>query len=89
MPHKKNPNPGTVQFDKLIAEPPGKRENIKTQIEFRHDLLESHKQGAKRLPGLDANAKSRVNGLQKKATQSLNGSQSHRIYSTKFLLNKY
>ena len=95
MPCKKKANPGTVQFNKSIAELPEKRENIKTQIEFRHDLLESQKrvnyknesdrlQGAKRLPGLDANAKSRMKGLQKKAKQSLNGSPSHRIYSTKF-----
>ena len=70
-------------------------ENIKAHIEFRHDILESQKrvnyknefdrlQGAKKLPGLDANAKSRMKELQKKAKQSLNGTPSHIIYSTKF-----
>ena len=92
---KKQATPGTVQFNKLIAELPEKRENIKAQIGFRHDISESHKrvnykngfdrlQGAKKLPGLDAHAKSRMKELQKKAKQSLNGEPSHRIYSTKF-----
>ena len=87
--------PGTVQFNKLIAELPEKREKIKAQVQFRHDLLETQKrvnyknefdrlQGAKKLPGLDANAKSRMKELQKKAKQSLNGEPSHRIYSAKF-----
>jgi hypothetical protein len=92
---KKQATPGTVQFNKLIAELPEKRENIKAQIEFRHDLLETQKrvnyknefdrlQGAKKLPGLDAKTKSRMQELQKKARQSLNGEPSHRIYSAKF-----
>ena len=84
MPYKKKqPIPGSVQFNKLIAELPEKREKIKAQIEFRNDILESQKrvnyknefdrlQGAKRLPGLDANVKSRMKELQKKAKQSLN-----------------
>ena len=38
---KKQANPGTVQFNKLISELPEKREKIKAQIEFRHELLES------------------------------------------------
>ena len=95
MPYKKKAIPGTVQFNKLIAELPEKRENIKAQVQFRHDLLESQKrvnykneidrlQGAKEPPGLDANTKSRMKELQKKAKQSLNGSPSHRICSTKF-----
>ena len=90
---KKQATPGTVQFDKLIAELPEKREKIKSQIQFRHELLESQKrvnyqnefdrlQGAKQLPGLDANTKSRMQELQKKVRQSLNGEPSHRIYST-------
>ena len=64
-------------------------------MQFRHDLLETQKrvncknefdrlQGAKKLPGLDAKAKSRMQELQKKARQSLNGEPSHRIYSTEF-----
>ena len=96
MPYKKKQAiPGTVQFNKLIAELPEKREKIKAQVQFRHDLLESQKiityknefdrlQGAKKLPGLDANTKLRMRELQKKSRQSLNGSPSHRIYSTKF-----
>ena len=95
MPYKKKANPGTVQFNKLIAELPEQREKVKAQVQFRHDLLESQKrvnyknefdrlQGAKILPGLDANTKTRMNELQKKAKQSLNGTPSHRIYSTKF-----
>ena len=94
MPYKKKATPGTVHFNKLFAELPEKRKNIKAQVQFRHDLLEPQKrvhyknefdrlQGAKQLPGLDANAKSRMKELQKKAKQSLNGAPSHRIYSTK------
>ena len=96
MPYKKKQaNPGTVQFNKLIAELPEQREKVKAQVQFRHDLLESQKrfnyknefdrlQGAKRLPGLDANTKTRMKELQKKAKISLNGTPSHIIYSTKF-----
>ena len=94
MPYKKKATPGTAQFNKLIAELPEKRENIEAQTEFRHDLLESQKrvnyknefdrlQGPKNLPGLDANAKSRIKELQKKARQSLNCEPSQRIYSSK------
>ena len=95
MPYKKKATPGTVQFNKLIAELPEKREKIKAQVQFRHDLLESQKrvnyqnefdrlQGAKKLAGLDVKAKSRMQELQKKARQSLKGEPSHRIYSIKF-----
>ena len=95
MPYKKKATPGTVQFNKLIAELPEKREKIKAQVQYRHDLLESQKrvnyqnefdrlQGAKKLAGLDQHAKSRMQELQKKARQSLKGEPSHRIYSTKF-----
>ena len=94
MPYKKKANPGTVQFNKLISELPEKREKIKAQIEFRNDILESQKrvnyknefdrlQGAKKLPGLDANTKTRMQELQKKTKQSLKGEPSHRICSTK------
>ena len=92
---KKQANPDTVQYNKLISELPEKKEKIKAQIEFRNDILESQKrvnyknefdrlQGAKKISGLDANAKTRMKELQKKAKQSLNGTPSHRIYSTKF-----
>ena len=92
MPYKKKANPGTVQFNKLIAELPEKREKIKAQIEFRYDLLESQirvnyqnefdrLQGTKKLPGLDANTKTRMKELQKKAKQSLKGEPSRRICS--------
>ena len=97
MPNKKKQaTPGTAQFNKLIAELPEKREKIKAQVQFRHDLLESQKrvnyqnefdrlQGAKKLPGLDAKTKFQMKELQKKARQSLTGGEpSHRIYSTKF-----
>ena len=95
MANEKKVTPGTVQYNKLIAELPEKREKIKAQVQFRHDLLESQKrvnyqnefdrlQGAKKLTGLDANAKTRMKELQKKARQSLTGEPSHRIYSAKF-----
>ena len=95
MPYEKKAIPGTVQFNKFIAELPEKRENIKAQVQFRHDLLEPQEriyyknesdrlQGAKKLPGLDDKAKSRMKELQKKARQSLNGEPPHRIYSSKF-----
>ena len=95
MPNKKKVTPGTVQYNKLIAELPEKREKIKAQVQFRHDLLESQKrinyqnefdrlQGAKKLTALDPHAKTRMKELQKKARHSLNGEPSHRIYSTKF-----
>ena len=91
MPYKKEQAiPGTVQFNTLIAELPEQREKVKAQVQFRHDLLESQKrvnyknefdrlQSAKKLPGLDANTKTRMRELQKKAKQSLNGTPSHRI----------
>ena len=93
---KKQSTPGSVQYNKLIAELPEKREKIKALVQFRHDLLESQKrvnyknefdrlQGAKKLTGLDANAKTRMQELQKKARQSLTGGgDTHRIYSAKF-----
>ena len=93
---KKQATPGTVQYNKLIAELQEKREKIKASVQFRHDLLESQKrvnyknefdrlQGAKKLTGLDANTKTRMQELQKKARQSLNGGEpSHRIYSAIF-----
>ena len=43
MPYKKKTNPGTVQFNKSIAELPEQREKVKAQVQFRHDLLESQK----------------------------------------------
>ena len=95
MPYKKKAIPGTVQFNKLAAELPETRKNIKAQVQFRHDLLESQTrvnyqnefdrlQGAKRLSGLDPHVKSRMQELQKKAGQSLKGEPSHHIYYSKF-----
>ena len=92
---KKKLNPTSIQTNELIAELPEKQEKIKAQVQFRHDILQPQKrinyknesdrlQGAKRLPGLDANAKPRMKELQKKAKQPLKGKPSHRIYSTKF-----
>ena len=40
---KKQATPGTVQYNKLIAELPEQREKVKAQVQFRHDLLESQK----------------------------------------------
>ena len=89
MPYKKKATPGTVHFNKLIAELPEKQENIKAQIQFRHDLLESQKrvnyqsefdrlQGAKKLSGLDPHVKTRMQELQEKTRQSLK-TESHLI----------
>ena len=39
---KKQATPGTVQFNKLIAELPETRK-IQASVQFRHDLLESQK----------------------------------------------
>ncbi len=92
---KKKATPGSIQFNKLIAELPEKREKIQAQVQFRHDLLESQKrvnyqnefdrlQGAKKLPGLDTNTKSIMKELQQKARQSLTGESSHQAaYATK------
>ena len=72
MPYKKKqPIPGSIQFNELIAELPEKREKIKAQIEFRNSIIESQKrinykndfdrlQGAEKIIGLDANAKTRM-----------------------------
>ena len=39
MPYKKKqPIPGSVQFNKLIAELPEKRDNIKAQIQFINNI---------------------------------------------------
>ena len=43
MQYKKKANPGTVQFNKLIAELPEQREKVKAQVQFRHDLLVTEK----------------------------------------------
>jgi len=43
MTYKKKAIPGTLQFNKLAAELPEKREKIKAHVQFRHDLLESQK----------------------------------------------
>ena len=91
---KKQATPGAVQYNKLISELPERKEKIKAQIEFRNDILESQKrvnyknefdrlQGAKKISGLDPQVKTRMKELQNKAKQSLNGTPSHRIYSTK------
>ena len=85
MPYKKKQSiPVSIKFHKLITELPPKREKIKAQTEFRHDLSESQKrtnyqnefdrlQGAKKLSGLDTHVKSRMKGLQSMARKSLKG----------------
>ena len=81
--------------NKLMDEMKKKRATIASSVQFGNDMLEPQKrinyqnefdrlQGAKKLAGLDANAKSRMQELQKKARQSLKGEPSHRIYLTKF-----
>ena len=97
MPYKKKAAPGTNQFNNLITERLEKRETIKTQIEFRHDLLESQKrvnyqsefdrfQGAKKVSGLDTNGKTSAS-ITKKTGQSLKGDgDTHRIDFTNFNL---
>ena len=40
MPYKKKANPGTVQFNKLIAELLEQREKVKALVQFRHDKSE-------------------------------------------------
>ena len=64
MPYKKKqPIPGSVQFNKLTAELPEKREKIKVQIGCRNNIIEPQKrikhkneldrlQGAKKISGL-------------------------------------
>uniref|UniRef100_UPI00404B1D15 hypothetical protein n=1 Tax=Flavobacterium sp. TaxID=239 RepID=UPI00404B1D15 len=94
MANKKKLQLGSIQANKLIDQLPAKREQIKANVQFRHDLLESQKrvnyqhefdrlQGAKKLTGLNPNVKSQMQELKKKARQSLNGEPSQRIYSTK------
>ena len=96
MANKKKATTGSIQFNKLIAELPEKREKIKAQVQLRHDILQSQKrvnyhnefdrlQGAKKLSAFNPHIKSRMQELQKKARQSLKGdTDTHRIYSTKF-----
>ena len=43
MKNKNKATPGSIQFNKLIAELPEKREKIKAQVQLRHDILESQK----------------------------------------------
>ena len=94
MANKKKLQLGPTQANKLIAGIPEKREKIKAQVQFRHDILEFQKrvnyqsgfdrlQGAKRLTALHPIAKSRMKELQNKARQSLTG-ETHKIYRTKF-----
>ena len=96
MANKKKLHLGSTQANKLIARILEKREKIKTQVQFRHYILESQKrsnyqnefdrlQGAKRLTALNPNAKSRMKELQNKARQSLKG-ETHNIYRTKFFI---
>ena len=72
MPYKKKQAiPGTVQFNKLNAELPEKREKIKAQIGFINNILEPQTrinyknefdwlQGAEKMSGLDTHAKTRM-----------------------------
>ena len=94
MAYKKKLNLASTQANKLIAELPERREEIKAQVQFRHDILESQKrvnyqyefersQGAKRLQALQPNVKSRMKGLQTMARKSRKG-EAHHMYRTNF-----
>ena len=93
MANKKKLQLGSINANKFIAEIPAKK--IQAQVQFRHDIIESQKrinyqnefdrlQGAKKLVGLNPNVKSQMKSLQHKARQSLNGGDTHRLYTTKF-----
>ena len=77
MANKKKLQLGPIQANKFIAEVLEHRENIAAQVNFRHYFLESQKrvsyqnevdrlQGAKRIIGLQPNAKPRMKELQQK-----------------------
>ena len=94
MPYKKKADPGTVQFNKFIAELPEKDRRLKHKLDLDMDFQNPRKglitktnsigyKVPKKLPGLDAKAKTRMKELQQKAKQSLKGEPSHIIYSTK------
>ena len=94
MANKKKLNVASTQANKLMAELPERREKIKTQAQFRTEILESQKrvnyqnefdrsQGAKRLTALHPNVKFRMKEFQQKARRSLNGEPAHAIYETK------
>ena len=53
MPYKKKAIPGIVQLNKSAAGLPEKREKIKAQVQFRHDLLESQKEIITRMGLID------------------------------------
>ena len=93
MANKKKLNLASTQANKPVSELPERREKCKAQVQFRHDILESQKrvnyqnefdrlQGAKELPALKPNVKSRMKGLQTMARKSLKG-ETHNIYRTK------
>ena len=82
----------SAQANKLIAEPPAKREKMAAQFQFRKEILDSQKsvnyqnefdrlQGAKRLTALHPNAKSRMKYTQHKAKHSLKA-ETHAIYKS-------
>ena len=71
MANKKKLQLCSIQANQFIAELLETRENIKAQVQFRHDMLQSQKrvnyqsefdrsQGAKRLTASHPNAKSRM-----------------------------
>ena len=94
MANKQKLNLASTQANKLIAELPERREKLKAQVQFIHDILESQKrvnyqneldrlQGAKQLPALQPNVKSRMKDLQTMARKPLKG-ETHDIYRSKF-----
>ena len=94
MANKKKLNLAPTQANKLIAELPERREKLKAQVQFRHDILESQKrvdyqnesdrlQGAKKLSALQPNVKSRMKGLQSMTRKPLKN-ETHNTYRINF-----
>ena len=94
MANQRKLNLAPTQANKSIAELPERRERLKTQVQFRHGILESQKlvnyhnefdrlQGAKKPPASQPNMKSRMKGLQTMDRKSLKG-ETHNIYRSKF-----
>ena len=94
MANKKKLNLASTQANKSITELPERREKLKAQVQFRHYSSESKKrgnyqnefdrlQGAKKVPALQPNVKSRMEDLQSMARKSPKG-EMHNTYRTKF-----
>ena len=94
MAKKKKLNSVSIQANKLIAELPEKRGEIKAQAQFRTEISESQKRvnyqnefdrlsSAKRLTGLHPDVNPRMKDLQNIVLKSLKG-DTHAIYKNQF-----